>query len=672
MKTNFSKQRLPLTLLTVALLGSLALPSVLIAKSRPKPQSAPPQKSAELFQPAKVWTLHLSFTPEAWAEMDPKGGDMGFFGGGRPPGGKPGGGPPGGKPGGGPPGGKPPAEGFTFGPSMFVAPAFMGQADKNKDGKISDAEFNQLAEAWFTTIDKDKKGVVDDKQLRKGLNKVLTIAPPPGGPGGGGPPAFSLQGKEGLRNGVAGAMGIDFKYVHADLEFEGEKLADVAVRYKGNGTFLESRASLKKSLKIDIKKYVKGRKLAGVSMLNLHSNVTDISEMNEVLAHRAYRDAGVPAPRTSYAKVFVTVPGKYDHKYVGLYSIVENIDSNFAEERFGTRKGLIVKPSTPTMFAYLGEDWKPYTRPYESKDDLTPEQKQQFISMCKLISNGTDAEFATEIGNYIEVDKFARYMSVLVWITDLDSLLDMGQNFYMHRDPKTKKFQFIAWDQDHSFGQFGMMGSQTDRENLNIHKPWMGEKRFLERMYKLEAFKKPYLASLAKLTNSLYKPERFAGQVDALGKVLRPAIQSEENTKLAKFDKIVAGEAIQGNGFGPFPGPQVVPIKPFVKARGISIAGQLAGKIEGKSLGMGFMGGEDFGPGTFQAPAFMKSLDTSKDKKITHAEFVEGFAKWFTLWDTDKTNFLTDKKLRAGIDKSLAMGFGGPPDMDIPGGGGDF
>ena len=55
-------------------------------------------------------------------------------------------------------------------------------------------------------------------------------------------------------------------------------------------------------MKIDLNEYVKGQKLAGITKLNLHSNVTDASWMNEVLSHRLYRDAGVPAPRTAYAR----------------------------------------------------------------------------------------------------------------------------------------------------------------------------------------------------------------------------------------------------------------------------------------------------------------------------------------------------------------------------------
>src|SRR5206468_6763914 len=173
-------------------------------------------------------------------------------------------------------------------------------------------------------------------------------------------PGLNLQGAEGKRNGLASAAGIEFGYVRADLEWENLVLNDVAVRYKGNGTFMQSRGSLKRSLKIDLNKFVKGRKLAGVSKLNLHNNVTDASWMNEVLSHRLFRDAGVPASRTAYARVDVTVPGKFARTYFGLYSLVEAVDNNFAEEHLCTKTGALFKPVTPEPFADLGDDWAKY------------------------------------------------------------------------------------------------------------------------------------------------------------------------------------------------------------------------------------------------------------------------------------------------------------------------
>src|SRR6185437_438841 len=206
-----------------------------------------PQKPGDLFTITNVWSVHLTFTAEQWNAMEPTGGGGGFFGRQGRPGGGPGG-----------PGG--------FGPAMFIAPAFMKAGDQNEDGKLAKEEFHSLGEKWFAEWDKEKSGKLNSDQLRAGLNGAF--APPEfGGPGGGAPGGrgigMNLQGAEGKRNGLASAMGIEFKYVHADMEFGSLVLKDVAVRYKGNGTFMQSRGSLKRSLKIDLNKYVKGRAMAG-------------------------------------------------------------------------------------------------------------------------------------------------------------------------------------------------------------------------------------------------------------------------------------------------------------------------------------------------------------------------------------------------------------------------
>jgi hypothetical protein len=585
---------------------------------------------------------------------------------------------------------------------MFIAPMFVGQGDTNRDGKLSTSEFKALAEKWFAACDKTKSGKLTEAQLRTGLNAVASA----GGAGGGGPMPFGLQARDGKRNGVVGMMGMEFKYVHAEMEFEGKRLPDVGLRYKGNGTFLESRASLKRSLKIDINRYTKGQEFAGVTTLNLHNNVTDASSMNEPLAFLAYREAGVPAPRSSYARVYVTVPGKYNRQYLGLYSLIENLDKKFMKERFGTSEGALFKPSTSTLFNDQGDDWKAYIQGYDPKTKLTKAQERRIIELCKLVTHANDTEFAAKIGNYLDLNTFARYMAVLVWIVDYDSILDLGQNFLIYLDPKTNKLHFVAWDQDHSFGQFPMMGSQEDREKLSLKQPWMGEKRFLERIFKIEAFRKNYLAHVAKLNQTLFTPERFAKQVDELAPVLRPAVKEEAEAKLARFDKAVAGEPVPpapgsfggpppgegggrpgggpppGGGFGGPPGgfsfmQPAKPIKSFVKARAASVAQQIAGKSEGAPRSNGFGpppapggrggggGGEGFGPGMFLAPPFLRELDANKDKILTRGEFIAGFAKWFAAWNTDKSGVLSDKQLRDGIDRALSLFPGGGPPPDF-------
>jgi spore coat protein CotH len=658
--------------LLLPLLPAISLLVCATAALRAADQPAFPQRPADLFQTETIWEAHFTFTPEEWNGLEPKGT-------------------------GGPQMGGPPGRGF--GPGMFLAPAFLKAGDADADSKLSANEFRALAVKWFAQWDKEKRGSINSDQLKSGLTESFPPPAPgangagaPGGPRPPGPPGLNLQGAQGKRNGLSSAAGIEFDYVNADLEFAGRKFNDVAVRYKGNGTFMQSRGAEKRSLKVDLNKFEKGQKIANITTLNFHNCITDASWMNEVLSYRLFRDAEVPAPRTAFARVYVTVPGKYERKYFGLYSLIENPDKNFAEELFGTKKGALFKPVTPQLFADLGDDWGAYAQTYDAKTDLKPAQKQRVIDFAKLVSHADDAAFAEKLGAFLDLDEFARFMSVTVWLVTLDSILGPGQNYYLYLNPQNEKFAFIPWDLDHSFGQFFLMGTQEQRESLNIHKPWRGENRFLDRVFKVDAFKKRYLEQMATFSHSIFKPERFHQQVDELAASLRPAVADESAEKLARFDKVVAGETpappsfpggpvpparlpgnpttaskndLPGNpprfgGPGGFP-PAIPPIKPFVVARARSVTDQLSGKSEGHTAGEfgpprggpGGGGPGGFGPGNFLARPFMTALDLDKNGELTSVECLQGFTKWFETWDGEKRGVIGEDQLRAGIEREL-------------------
>jgi len=257
--------------------------------------------------------------------------------------------------------------------------------------------------------------------------------------------------------------------------------------------------------------------------------------MNEVLAYRLYRDAGALAPRTTYAQVYLTVEGQKE-RYLGLYSISENVDENFAEERFGTTKGAIFKPSTSSLFTDWGADWGAYNQSYDPKTELTDAQKQRVIDLGRLVSGASDDEFAAKVGDFVDLDDFSRYFAVLVWLANYDSLLQNGQNFYTYLNPHTNRMQFIAWDQDFSFG------NGRNNGGWSIYSAWSGQ-RFLARLYSVEAFRSKYLARMAEFSERLFLPDRFAQQVSEIGPAIRPSIELEGAEWLPAFDQVVAGRS---------------------------------------------------------------------------------------------------------------------------------
>lgn len=640
--------------MALAWMGVLALPSVLLGDL--------PKSDSDLFNLRKVWEANLTFAPEQWQSIAPKGGGGGMFGG-------PGGGPrEGGRRGPGGPGGR-----GGFDPSRFMAGGWMQALDTDKDGKLTKPEFvggfQRLAKEWDTT----GAGDLGVDALRDGMNKALG-----GGAPGGGGFAPRLQGAEGKRNGLSSASGINFEYVHADLEFGGSRVTNVAVRYKGNGTYMMSQGTEKKSLKVDLNEFVKGQKMAGVSKLNFHNNITDASWMNEPLSYALYRDAGVPAPRTSYARLTVSVPGLHTNRSFGLYSIVENLDDNWAEASFGTKKGAIFKPVTPSLFQDLGQDWAKYQQTYDPKGELTEKQKRRVIEFAQIVTHSDEAEFTRRLPEFLDVDEFSRFMAVTVWLSTLDSILAIGQNYVVYLHPKTDRFLFVPWDLDHSFGNFMLQGTQQEREQLSLAEPWVGQNRFLERVMKVPAIREAYLARLKEFQGTLFQPGRIRKQVDELAGLLKPTVGEEGEEKLSRFEKVVAGEAVGMGGFGgggrgpgggmPGFGDPVKPIKTFVEARHQSVAAQLAGTSTGMRIGtrggpFGGGGGRGgFGPGTFLAPAVLQKADQDHNEKASLAELQKLAEKWWNEWEAAGNGSLTEQQLGDGLSKAFPMpqGMGGP------------
>jgi spore coat protein H len=459
--------------------------------------------------------------------------------------------------------------------------SFQASAAKPDKNALTTDQLYQLTNVWTAhfTFTIDQWHDMEPSVTGNGNGNPLK-------PGLGGP---NLTGPIGGRNGLAAARGIQFNYVQAELELANTKLSNIAVRYKGNGTYLRSQGSLKRSLKVDLNDTNKDQKLAGETKLNFHSNVSDPTWMIEPLSYRFYRDAGVPSPRTSYVKVYVTASELHRHRYLGLYSLVEDVDKHFLKANFGSKDGAIFKPVGPYLFVYKGEDWSAYKQQYDPKTDLTPAQSQRMIDFCKLITSPNDREFAENIASFIDLDEFSRFMAATVCLSLLDSILGMSQNFYMVLHPKSNRFVFIPWDLDNSFGKFRMAGMLEEREQLSIMHPWQGDNRFIQRMFQVPQFVKLYRGRVQEFSFKLFKPERLGKQEEELAKVIRQPIAEESQSKLALFEKALAGQSVSpefGNkgkgGPGGWMNSAIEPIKPFVAARSKSLEDQLTGKSEGK------------------------------------------------------------------------------------------
>ena len=335
-------------------------------------------------------------------------------------------------------------------------------------------------------------------------------------------------------------QGIEFDYVHATLQIDDWTFRDVAVRYKGNGSYLRATraGSDKISLKVDLNKYVKGQKLAGLTTINFQNNITDVGWMNEVLAYRLYRDAGALAPRTTYAQVYLTVEGQREKRYLGLYSISENVDENFAEDRFGTKEGRDPQAVHAGAVHRLGP----------GLGGLQPVVRSQDRSDRRAEAARHRARPAR-----VERDRMrsSRRRSATTWTSTTSPDTSPSSS----GSPTTTACSRTARTSTPTStptptGCTSSRGTRTSRSGTrgttaawSIYSAWTGSNRFLSRLYNVEAFRSKYLARMTEFSERLFVPERFMQQVGEIGPAIRPSVELEGEEWLAGFDRVVAGSS---------------------------------------------------------------------------------------------------------------------------------
>lgn len=484
------------------------------------------------------------------------------------------------------------------------------------------------------------------------------MQPPPGGGFRGfnqppPPPAKRDDGREVHVN----VFGVEQLWAKGSVTADGKTFDNVGIRYKGNGTMMDANGKLKKSLKIDLDKFDGAAKFHGLKTLNLHCGVTDPGKCRETMTYRIYTDAGVPAPKTTLAVVTLSVTGgKYDKERLGLYTLVQNVDKAFLKEHFKADGGLLLKPERMQQgLDHLGDDWGRYAANYQPKRDATAAEQKRVIGFTKLIQRADDKAFAKEVGDYLDVDAFLRFMAATAVVANMDSFFTIGHNFYLYLHPDTQKFHFIPWDVDRAMANFPVFGTAAQQMDLSLTKPYASSK-LADRLMAVPGVSERYAAVLKEVCAKGFDKDTVLQSLKAMEVVVKPEV--EKDAKAATARREFGG----GFGFGA-PPPE---LKTFVEKRAESIAAQLAGRSKGfspQAFGMGGPGGGPgggFGPGNQLSRPLVERLDANKDGKVSEEEFNSGMKKLFAEWDADKSGSLDQRKLADGLQKLLPApgGFG--------------
>ena len=291
---------------------------------------------------------------------------------------------------------------------------------------------------------------------------------PGGGNPGGGPPGGGNTG--GGRGRDQGADDVDIFprtpiYVPAEVAFDGQVFTKVGFRFKGNSSLSNAwRAGVEKlPLRLNFDELedtfpeIRDQTFFGFPNLSFTNNGTDASFLRQRVVTDLFREAGVPAARTAFIRVFLNRGA--GPLYLGLYTMTEVPDSPFLSAIFGSDDGNLYKPvgtggrwtqffqlSFPKKTNEEAEDW---TDIQEAIAVLNESRERAAVWRARL-----EVRFA--------VNGFLRWLALNTMVGNFDAYGGLSaHNYYLYGSPRNRdRIYWIPWDHDLAMSSGGIGGGR--------------------------------------------------------------------------------------------------------------------------------------------------------------------------------------------------------------------
>ena len=259
------------------------------------------------------------------------------------------------------------------------------------------------------------------------------------------------------------------EYYPADVKWNTTTVRNVGVRSRGLG----SRSESKPGLRVDMNRYTSSQTFLGLSSFNLDNLWQDASGMKEAISMRFYARLNLPAPRETFAKLYV------NNVYAGLYGVTESIDKDFLKRVFGEKDGDTENDGYlfeynwlyPWYFTYLGSDLAKYKELLSAKthESASDHDKYHDVEQWVLTTNeARDDMFVDSVWKYTDLNVFMKTVSAEAYMAEWDGLLGYSglANFYLYRFEKTTRHQFLIWDADNTFRDLFFSITSGHQENV--------------------------------------------------------------------------------------------------------------------------------------------------------------------------------------------------------------
>ncbi len=346
----------------------------------------------------------------------------------------------------------------------------------------------------------------------------------------------------------------------AKVKIDTTTFDSIGVKQKGYYSNWGAGTSLKKPLKIDLDEFISSHIYDGIKKINLANGFEDPSMMRDVLAYRFMRNAGINAPRTSYAKLYI------NNTYWGLYVVIEQVDKRALKNWFPSTAGNLFKCIDNTSLSWQGTTIANYTDEFSLETNKTTNDWTKFVKFVNKINN-SGTSFKDSINALFNVPQYLKILACDVLMYNWDSYYDHGRNFYLYENPTTNLIEWIPWDYNLAFS-----GTTT-----NIIIPYTAgpnNKPLVKNTQSTPLFKTAYFTQLCNLLNTQFTNAILNPFIDSTANRIRPALTADPNKffTISEFNNSLTNNITVASSFG---NTIYRGLKSFITSRQATVRSQL-------------------------------------------------------------------------------------------------
>jgi Ca2+-binding EF-hand superfamily protein len=300
-----------------------------------------------------------------------------------------------------------------------------------------------------------------------------------------------------------------------------------------------------------------------------------------------------------------------------------------------------MKPEGLRDFEDKGDNWSRYKSKYQPKREATADEARRLMAFAKLVQKADDDAFRKEIGSYLDVEAYLRFLAATAFVSNSDSFFVLGHNYYLYLHPATGRLHFFPWDLDRAFANFPILGSNNQQMNLSFRHPYAGKHRLTERLLAIPGMAERYQQLLKELAAQAFDRDRLLKQVAAAETMTKELLARDAQALARRKDR--GTDSGPGGMLGRPPA-----LTTFIVKRTEALAAQLAGESRGH------VPSGQLKLGNFLAGPWLEVLDTDKDGKLSKDEWRAIAVKVFETCKKDDRGQVNERGLADALNKMMA------------------